>query len=192
MSEISSCHELTGNPAGGAPAAAGKAAEAHDLDGAGVPRTHGGEPDRHREKPRKSKWRGAGGTDGRQYADGGDLGARPEDRDTAGNRPIVPADGAPRQLVHSEWFDHALAQLGDLPNVEDVLADEFHRVALYADLVRLVPGCRQLRVYQTRELLRGDGHVVRILIYFALRDRGRVVELQHIEAIEEEMGRWNG
>jgi hypothetical protein len=37
-------------------------------------------------------------------------------------------------------------------------------------------------------LLRSDGQVVRILIYFALRERGRVVELQHIEAVEEEMG----
>jgi hypothetical protein len=55
----------------------------------------------------------------------------------------------PRQLVHSEWFDHALAQLGDLPNVEEVLAEEFYRLACYGDLVRLVPGCRQLRVFQT-------------------------------------------
>lgn len=48
-------------------------------------------------------------------------------------------------------------------------------------------GCRQLRVYQTKELVRSDGQVVRILIYFALRDRGRVVELQHIEAVESAM-----
>lgn len=94
----------------------------------------------------------------------------------------------PRQLIHSEWFDHALAQLGDLPNVEEVLAEEFYRLACHADLVRLVPGCRQLRVYRTREVLRGDGHVVRLLIYFALRERGRVVELQHIEAVEADMG----
>ncbi|HUG09782.1 MAG TPA: hypothetical protein VMM36_02155, partial [Opitutaceae bacterium] len=57
----------------------------------------------------------------------------------------------------------------------------------YADLVPVVPGFRTLRVYQTREVLRGDGHVIRILIYFALRDRGRVVELQHIEAVEANM-----
>ena len=56
----------------------------------------------------------------------------------------------PRQLVHSEWFDHALARLGDLPDIEENLADEFYRLACYADLVRLVPGCRQLWVYQTK------------------------------------------
>ena len=94
----------------------------------------------------------------------------------------------PRPLVHSEWFDHALAQLGDLPNIEEVLAEELYRLACFPDLVLLVPGCRRLRVYQTRELLRGDGHVVRILIYFALRDRGRTVELQYIEAVEADMG----
>jgi hypothetical protein len=93
----------------------------------------------------------------------------------------------PRQLVHSKWFDHALAQLGDLPQVEAVLAEEMYRLSCYADLVPLVPGCRQLRVYQTRELLRDDGQVIRILIYFALRARGHVVELQHIEAIADDM-----
>jgi hypothetical protein len=94
----------------------------------------------------------------------------------------------PRQRVHSEWFDQALTQLGDLPHAEEILADEMYRMSCYAELVPVVPGCRQLRVYQTRELLRSDGQVVRILIYFALRERGRVVELQHIEAVEEEMG----
>ena len=94
----------------------------------------------------------------------------------------------PRQLVHSEWFDHALTQLGDLPHVEETLAEEMYRLSCYADLVQLVPGCRQLRVYQTKELLRGDGQVVQVLIYFALRERGRVVELQHIEAVEADMG----
>lgn len=93
----------------------------------------------------------------------------------------------PRQLVHSEWFDHALASLGDLPDIEETMAEEFYRLACYADLIRLVPGCRQLRIYQTKELLRGDGQVVRILVYFALRERGRVVELQHIEVVEQPM-----
>lgn len=93
----------------------------------------------------------------------------------------------PRQLIHSEWFDHALAQLGDLPGVEELLAVEFLRIASYADLVPIVTGFRTLRVYQTREVLRCDGHVIRILIYFALRDRGQVVELQHIEAVEADM-----
>jgi hypothetical protein len=93
----------------------------------------------------------------------------------------------PRQLVHSEWFDHALAQLGDSASIEELLAEELYRLALYADLVSLVPGTRHLRVYQTKEFLRKDGHVVRILIYFALRSRGRIVELQHIELIEADM-----
>jgi hypothetical protein len=95
---------------------------------------------------------------------------------------------APRQLQHSEWFDHALALLGNLPDIEHVLSEEFYRLACYADLVPLVAGARQLRVYQTGELLRRDGQLVRILIYFALRNRGRVVELQHIEVIEADMG----
>lgn len=93
----------------------------------------------------------------------------------------------PRQLVHSDWFDHALAQLGDLPDSERVLSEEFYRLACYADLIPLVRGCRQLRVYQTPELLRNDGQLVRILIHFALRDRGRIVELQHLEIVETRM-----
>ncbi len=35
----------------------------------------------------------------------------------------------PRQLLHSEWFDHALARLGDLPDIEENLAEEFYRPA---------------------------------------------------------------
>lgn len=35
----------------------------------------------------------------------------------------------PRPLIHSEWFDHALAQLGDLPDIEENLAEEFYRPA---------------------------------------------------------------
>jgi hypothetical protein len=93
----------------------------------------------------------------------------------------------PRQLIHSEWFDHALAQLGDLPDIEELLAEEFLRIANFADLVPVVPGCRTLRVYQTRELLHGEGYVIRILVYFTLRERGRVVDLQHIEAVEVDM-----
>jgi hypothetical protein len=92
----------------------------------------------------------------------------------------------PRQLVHTEWFDNALQKLGDLPRVDSLLAEEFYRLALYADLVPLTPGCRALRVYQTQEFLRRDGHLVRILIYFVLRTDG-AVELQHIEVIAEDM-----
>lgn len=91
----------------------------------------------------------------------------------------------PRPLVHSEWFDHALQRLGDLRDVEAVLAKEFYRLACYADLVPLTPGSTTLRIYQTPRLLRDDGGIVRILIYFVLRQNG-AVELQHAEAIEEE------
>jgi hypothetical protein len=93
---------------------------------------------------------------------------------------------APRQLVHTEWFDHALQKLGDLPQAESLLSEELYRLAVYADLVPLAPGCRELRLYQTKEFLRRDGHLVRALIYFVLRS-DQAVELQHIELIEEDM-----
>jgi hypothetical protein len=92
----------------------------------------------------------------------------------------------PRQLVHTEWFDYALQKLGDLPRVDSLLAEELYRLATYADLVPFAPSCEELRLYQTKEFLRRDGQVVRILIYFALRNDD-TVELQHIEVIEEEM-----
>jgi len=92
----------------------------------------------------------------------------------------------PRQLVHTEWFDHAFQRLGSLPQVEELLAEELYRLASYADLVPLAPGCAELRLYQTKAFLRADGQLVRILIYFALRGR-ETVELQHLEIIEEEM-----
>ena len=92
---------------------------------------------------------------------------------------------APKRLVHGEWFDHSLQRLGDLRDVEIVLAKEFYRLACYADLVPLAPGSTALRIYQTSRLLREDGAVVRVLIYFVLREDD-TVELQHAEAIEEE------
>ena len=92
----------------------------------------------------------------------------------------------PRQLIHTEWFDYAIQKLGSLPRVDSLLAEELYRLATYADLVPLAPGCEELRLYQTKEFLRQDGQVVRILIYFALR-RDETVELQHIEVTEEEM-----
>ncbi len=73
-----------------------------------------------------------------------------------------------------------------MPRVDSLLAEELYRLATYADLVPLAPGCGELRLYQTKELLRQDGQVVRILIYFALRSDDTVV-LQHIEVIEEAM-----
>lgn len=92
----------------------------------------------------------------------------------------------PRQLGHTEWFDHALQQLGGLPRIDSLLAEEFYRLATYADLVPLAPGCAALRLYQTKEFLHRDGQIVRLLIYFVLR-RGDAVELQHIEVIAEDM-----
>jgi hypothetical protein len=92
----------------------------------------------------------------------------------------------PRQLVHTEWFDHALLKLGALPRVEGLLAEEFYRLATYADLVPLASGCRALRLYQTKEFVRPNGQVVRLLVYFVLRT-DEAVELQHIEVIEDNM-----
>jgi hypothetical protein len=92
----------------------------------------------------------------------------------------------PRQLVHTEWFDHVLQGLGDSPQTDLLLAEELYRLATYADLVPLAPGCRELRLYQTKELLRRDGQLVRALIYFVIR-RDQSVELQHIEVVEEDM-----
>ena len=59
----------------------------------------------------------------------------------------------PRQLVHTEWFDHAVQKLGNLPRVDNLLSDELYRLATYDDLVPFARGCRQLRVYQTKEFL---------------------------------------
>lgn len=90
----------------------------------------------------------------------------------------------PRRLVHSEWFDHSLQRLGNLREVEAVLAKEFYRLACYADLVPLVLGSKTLRIYQTPRLLREDGQLVRVLIYFVLRQDDSV-DLQHVEAMED-------
>ncbi len=90
----------------------------------------------------------------------------------------------PRQLIHSEWFDHALQRLGALQDVEGILAREFYRLACYTDLIALAPGSASLRIYQTPALLRDDGVIVRIVIYCVLKEDD-TVELQHIEAIEE-------
>ncbi|HEY1111846.1 MAG TPA: hypothetical protein VGE76_24535 [Opitutaceae bacterium] len=92
----------------------------------------------------------------------------------------------PRQLVHTEWFDFALQRLAELPRADEILSEELYRLALYADLVPLAPDCQELRVYQTKEFLRADGHLLRILIYFALHDNN-TVELQHIEVVAEHM-----
>lgn len=93
---------------------------------------------------------------------------------------------APRQLLHTEWFDHALQQVAGVARADLILSDELFRLAMYADLVPVLPGCKELRVYQTKEFLRSDGHLVKILIYFVLREN-ESVELQHIEILEEDM-----
>lgn len=90
----------------------------------------------------------------------------------------------PRILIHGEWFDYALQRLGNLRDVEDVLAKELYRLACYADLVAAVPASKNLRIYQTERLLRDDGQVVRVLIYFVLREDD-AVHLQHVEAVED-------
>ncbi len=89
----------------------------------------------------------------------------------------------PRQLVHSQWFDHSLQRLGELRDVESVLAKELYRLACYADLVPFAPGSTSLRIYQSASLLRDDGSVVRALIYFVLR-KDDTVELLHIETVD--------
>jgi hypothetical protein len=61
-----------------------------------------------------------------------------------------------------------------------------YRLATYADLVPLAPDCHALRLYQTREFLRRDGHLVRALIFFVIRSN-QSVELRHIEVVEENM-----
>ncbi len=77
---------------------------------------------------------------------------------------------APRRLIHTEWFDQSLQRLGSLRNVETVLAKELYRLACYADLVAVIPRSTALRIYQTDPLLQDDGQIVRVLIYFVLRE----------------------
>lgn len=91
----------------------------------------------------------------------------------------------PRRLVHSEWFDHCLQKFGDLSDADTVLAKEFYRLACYADLVPLLPGSTKLRVYRTSPLLREDGAIIRVLIYFMLRS-DETIELQHAEEVEQD------
>lgn len=93
---------------------------------------------------------------------------------------------SPRPLVDTEWFDHALQRLGALPRIERLLEAEFLRLAMYADVVPIARGCRRLRLYQTKPILRTDGQLVRILVYFVLRDDNSV-ELQHIDLVAEAM-----
>ena len=91
----------------------------------------------------------------------------------------------PKQLVHSEWFDAALQRLGNLQDVETVLAKELYRLACFAALVQFIPGSQKLRIYQTPPLLSDDGTLMHVLIYFVLRSDD-TVELQHVESIEED------
>lgn len=92
----------------------------------------------------------------------------------------------PRTLVHSAWFDFACARLGGAEVVDEQLGREPYRLSLYADLVAVVPGHEPLRIYRTDPFVRDDGQLVRLFIYFALRADG-AVELQHVEALEEDM-----
>ena len=91
-----------------------------------------------------------------------------------------------RTLVHSAWFDFALTRLGGAEEVDDVLGRELYRLSLFADLVPTIAEHSSLRIYRTAPFLRGDGHLIRLWIYFVLRSDD-AVELQHIETIEENM-----
>lgn len=62
----------------------------------------------------------------------------------------------------------------------------FFRLSLYADRVPVVPGHDPLRIYGTDPFLRDEGQLVRLCIYFTLGP-DNAVELQHIEALEENM-----
>ena len=50
----------------------------------------------------------------------------------------------------------------------------------------IVPGQDALGIYRTDLFIREDGQLIRLLIYFVLRG-DNAVELQNIEAIEEDM-----
>jgi hypothetical protein len=92
----------------------------------------------------------------------------------------------PRTLIHSAWFDFACARLGGAAAVDEMLGRELFRLALYADLVPVVRGHEPLRIYRTAPFLRDNGQLIRLWIYFTLRPDS-AVDLQHIEAIEENM-----
>jgi hypothetical protein len=89
-------------------------------------------------------------------------------------------------LVHSAWFDFACARLGGAEAVDVMLGRELYRLSLYADLVSVVPDHAPLRIYRTAPFLHDDGQLVRLWIYFTLRP-DNAVELQHVEAINENM-----
>ena len=67
-----------------------------------------------------------------------------------------------------------------------MLGRELFRLSLYADLVPTARGHEPLRIYRTAPFLRDDGQLIRLWIYFTLRPDD-AVELQHIEAIDENM-----
>lgn len=92
----------------------------------------------------------------------------------------------PRVLIHSALFDYALTQLGDAADMDERLGRELYRLSLYADLVAIVPGQDALRIYRTADFVREDGQLIRLWIYFVLRS-DNAVELQNIEAVEEDM-----
>ncbi len=92
-----------------------------------------------------------------------------------------------RPLVHSAWFDFALTRLGGAERMDDMLGKELYRLSLYADLVPVSAADTAMRIYRTAPFLRDDGQIVRLWIYFVLRNDD-AVELHHIEAVDEDMG----
>ena len=92
---------------------------------------------------------------------------------------------SPRSLIHSEWFDYSLQLLGDIRQIDVVLARDFYRIACYADWVPLIDDRSPVRVFRTEPMLREDGQIVRVFVYFVLR-ADQSVELQHIEAVPQQ------
>jgi hypothetical protein len=91
-----------------------------------------------------------------------------------------------RTLIHTAWFDFALQRLGGAERMDEVLGRELYRLSLFAEKVPVIPHHEPLRIYRTSPFVRDDGHLVRLWIYFNLPDESSV-ELQHIEALEEDM-----
>jgi len=88
----------------------------------------------------------------------------------------------PRELIHSLWFDFALARIDATKQMDEILGDELYRIALYADLIPEVPGHRPMRVFRSKPFLDDSGNVVNLWIYFQLLQDERV-DLLHIELV---------
>ncbi len=70
--------------------------------------------------------------------------------------------------------------------MDERLGQELYRLSLFTDLVAIAPGHDSLRIYRTDEFSLEDGQLIRLWIYFAIRN-DEAVELPHIEVVEEDM-----